>query len=93
MFAPCASARAVTPLRVSPERVREHQPDHVRREPAPGVRPLRLPADPADLRAAGAGVEGLRRGAGRAQHPAGDVRLLPPEGRPGTGSNLAPLKN
>lgn len=47
-----------------PERVREHQPDHVSREPAPGVGPLRLAADPADLRAAGAGVEGLRRGAG-----------------------------
>lgn len=51
-------------LLFGPERVREHQPDHVSWEPAPGVGPLRLTADPADLGAAGAGVEGLRCGAG-----------------------------
>lgn len=66
------------------ERVREHQSDHVSGEPAPGVGPLRLTADPADLRPAGAGVEGLRCGSGRAQHAAGDVCQLPPESRPGT---------
>lgn len=42
------------------ERVREHQSHHVSGEPTLGVRPLRLPADPADLWPAGAGVEGLR---------------------------------
>ena len=65
------------------ERVREHQPHHVRGQPAAGVGPLRLPADQADLGPAGAGVEGLRRSAGRAQHAAGDVGQLPPEMRPG----------
>lgn len=75
-------------LCLSAERVREHQQDHVSREPAPGIRPLRLPADPADLRPAGAGVESLCGGAGRAQHLVGDVCQLPPEGRPGTDGQM-----
>lgn len=47
-------------LSLNTECVCEHQSDHVSREPAPGVRPLCVTADPADLRPAGAGVEGLR---------------------------------
>lgn len=46
------------------ERVREHQPHHVGGQPAAGVGSLRLPADQADLRPAGEGVEGLCRGTG-----------------------------
>jgi len=51
-------------LSLSAERIREYQPHHVGGQPAAGVGPLRLAADQADLRSAGAGVEGLRRGAG-----------------------------
>lgn len=53
----CASTLSL--LSFLTECVREHQSNHVSREPTFGVRPLRLPADPADLRPAGAGVEGL----------------------------------
>lgn len=56
------------PLSLSPsccaERVREHQPHHVSGQPAAGVGSLRLPADQADLRPAGEGVEGLCRSTG-----------------------------
>lgn len=65
------------------ECVCEHQSDHVSREPTPGVRPLRLSADPADLRPVGTGVEGLCCGTGRAEHAVGDVCQLPSESRPG----------
>lgn len=61
------------------ERVREHQPHHVSGQPAAGVGSLRLPADQADLRPAGEGVESLCRSVGRAQHPAGDVCQFSPE--------------
>ena len=66
--------------RPSTERVCEHQPHHVGGQPPGGVGPLRLPADQADRQPAGAGVEGLRGRPGRAQHLAGHVVRLPPEG-------------
>lgn len=71
------------------ERVREHQPHHVGGKPAAGVGSLRLPADQADLRPAGEGVESLCCGVGRAQHPVGDVCKFPPEMRPGMSRNYS----
>lgn len=65
------------------ERVREHQPHHVSGQPAAGVGSLRIPADQADLRPAGEGVEGLRRSTGWTEHTVRDVGQLPPEMWPG----------
>lgn len=70
----------------------EHQPYHVGRKPSSGVGPLRLAADPADLKSAGAGMESVCCGAGRTQHSAGDVCQLPPEGRSGTDGDDRPFK-
>lgn len=67
------------------ECVCEHQSNHVCWKSAPGVQPLCLSADPADLKPAGARVEGLCCSTGWTQHLAGDVCQLPPESRSGTG--------
>lgn len=71
-----------------PERLREHQQDHVGGEPTGRGRPLRLRADQADLHSAGPGLEELRRRAGRALHHPRHVVRLPPEGRTGEGGRI-----
>lgn len=62
------------------ECVCKHKPHHVSGKSLGGIGPLCIPADQADCKSAGAGVEGVCGSPGWAEHLAGHVLHFPPEG-------------